>query len=1337
MTSQTEALVAARAIVEARTAAAPSDLLPKSRDRLWTPTELRARVLTKLDARESARLQLLVAEGAIDRPEPSSVGKPWSGRFAHAMASHFANSASESSEIDQEAALLVADAEMRHILNASGATATSVRLREIGMRRDDYAWLLALGMTQTQFQSQLDVLRRFHKRALSAPRARDVTLTARTQVGPSAGSIPQQRATRTPTTPSVPVVEGHSRPTWLAVGGPDSSAAPLTSPTWQPTDPADIDTRESLDDSLSNAWNAFASGAITDADALLSPVYAGFGTIWQPMPGPDGHIFWAWIRLVRLVSIAREASHPARRLAAVSAVELIPRIGVEKWGLERLDEELVEVAMNGLSPDLRGSLSRPFAAYSGRLVSAIGHQMFFEYLDYSNDDRARARASWAQEFPGLGLSDRSSSAEFALALEKAFKELRYRTTELSKNSRLSDRFMDSLNRGLELLDEAEQGMVDEAIGLLADTLTCARSGLGVAVPTVRTLDADLAASMAEVAGSGSLLLQETLFLGLSGARILLREQLDTASRVSHPEVVAELVSTKLPLSARTPLPFRIQFRVRNSGNTAAREVWLRIAADGLSFERPIAEVEELAPSGEREVAFLASVIEPTATVSMTLQLTWSDDLAQEFASQSTYLAEDQRASSWNTGDANPYSLSTINDPHRLVGRTKESASLEGILRMSDSTYVTGLKRVGKSSLVRTLLQRLGHEAGWAISTLELGQMLGGSKSPSAIARGLMDGVSEAFEDLGIEVPSIDFAGTDDDYARIVGRWLRGIERRVPDLSSYHLVVSIDDFDGIPPEFVDGDDGPGLFLFLRSLVDKPWLSLIFIGSENMPKVIASQGHQLNQVRRTPLDHFTSKEDTAQLLRTPAVHQLDWSEESVEATHQLSNGNPYYATMVAQRVWDALRDLDRTLVEPSDIADAAAHVANNQDPFHFSHMWADDPTGMAPKSRRAMLSAALLLSAARCADTANSSSSIEETIAIAQGIAGDATAAELKMVLQGLFGRDIMTLSTNSKNISIRVPLLGDWLRSRGRRELEAEFEQFTRARGIKRAIPTRDLVTLATNLSYAGHGVNELKLQAWLEQFGEDPRDRYLAFLLLQRLVTDGYFTSRKIYRSILPKIRDEIHRSVPEIVVGRQNYLSNVIIVNHGRQGSSGPAVQTHLHQILRVKKENCVAIADVAARMQKIDNPVVVVMDDFSGTGQQLEKSVSSLCAELDHQGEWRSRTVLLVGAAIAARSTLGTKESFGEADVRTIVGNPVTFRLHAFHPEAAIFESEDDRMRAKDLVEVIGNSLLPNNPLGWGGQGLLVLLESNCPNNTLPIFWQNGKYAGGDWRALFPRGV
>src|SRR5262249_24534953 len=141
---------------------------------------------------------------------------------------------------------------------------------------------------------------------------------------------------------------------WLALGPADASAELDVAPSWRLQDTPSALRQDDLAQILGSAWDMFASGNILPADKALHPVYPSVGMGWRPMAGPDGHLLWNWLRFVRLAASAYDSTYGSRRLAAVSAAELMAREDVGVAQQEPLLEELVEIAMSDLRPVLEG-----------------------------------------------------------------------------------------------------------------------------------------------------------------------------------------------------------------------------------------------------------------------------------------------------------------------------------------------------------------------------------------------------------------------------------------------------------------------------------------------------------------------------------------------------------------------------------------------------------------------------------------------------------------------------------------------------------------------------------------------------------------------------------------------------------------------------------------------------------------------------------------------------------------------------------------------------------------------------------------------------------------------
>ena len=137
--------------------------------------------------------------------------------------------------------------------------------------------------------------------------------------------------------------------------------------------------------------------------------------------------------------------------------------------------------------------------------------------------------------------------------------------------------------------------------------------------------------------------------------------------------------------------------------------------------------------------------------------------------------------------------------------------------------------------------------------------------------------------------------------------------------------------------------------------------------------------------------------------------------------------------------------------------------------------------------------------------------------------------------------------------------------------------------------------------------------------------------------------------------------------------------------------------------------------------DPLVVVVDDFAGTGSTLEKGLERL---------WKSDGAMMPDLEAVRR----VKEKF--AGVEALVMRTFGDEVRAFQPEAGIFADDSDRAYAQDVMLQIGRQLVPQHPLGYGDMEALVSFHNTIPNNTLPVFWSTGSANGHPWKPLFPRG-
>ena len=147
--------------------------------------------------------------------------------------------------------------------------------------------------------------------------------------------------------------------------------------------------------------------------------------------------------------------------------------------------------------------------------------------------------------------------------------------------------------------------------------------------------------------------------------------------------------------------------------------------------------------------------------------------------------------------------------------------------------------------------------------------------------------------------------------------------------------------------------------------------------------------------------------------------------------------------------------------------------------------------------------------------------------------------------------------------------------------------------------------------------------------------------------------------------------------------------------------------------------------------NSILVLVDDFAGTGKSIEDFYNNISPRLPSIHSKYALTVAFLERA---------EKKLAALDIVTI-GNK---RLPAFSARGSVF-GYPPRMKAlREFCFKYGNMLFPEesyklkhshiHPLGFLNTQGLIGFEHSIPNNTLPIIWAD-KMPTGNWIPLFPR--
>lgn len=288
------------------------------------------------------------------------------------------------------------------------------------------------------------------------------------------------------------------------------------------------------------------------------------------------------------------------------------------------------------------------------------------------------------------------------------------------------------------------------------------------------------------------------------------------------------------------------------------------------------------------------------------------------------------------------------------------------------------------------------------------------------------------------------------------------------------------------------------------------------------------------------------------------------------------------------------------------------------------------------------------------------------------------------------------------------------------------------------IPEDDLLAVAQRLVYLGKQKDVADIRLWLRQFDDDGRIE-IAFQLLKRIAEKGFITEgmKALGLQRLEEMtnarRLTIGAGVWQIQRGRKD---NLALGYLDSDHKSGATTTRELQKSLRPGKCTSAVELDGWMRSHVDSDSMVVIADDFAGTGDTLVKGLTKFKAKVS-EPVWRKfveeRRICVYVMFAFPEALEAARRAFPGIDVvgATLLGDD----LRACDETADIFSEDEERRFAKEILQQIGRDLSPSAPLGHGDMGALVVFHNTTPNNTLPVFWCDGVVGERPWRALFPR--
>lgn len=688
----------------------------------------------------------------------------------------------------------------------------------------------------------------------------------------------------------------------------------------------------------------------------------------------------------------------------------------------------------------------------------------------------------------------------------------------------------------------------------------------------------------------------------------------------------------------------------------------------------------------------------------------------------------------------PYSTE-VAEGDDFVGRHTKVRSLVARFQQSrmGSSFITGQKRVGKTSLARAVESLLSFQnPDYSVSYLEYGQYsrMDPVETLAALGQELADHLISAFD----IAPSVDlnFNGSLAPLNKLADLLYKANPNK-------RIVFILDEFDEIPPEMYRfGPLAETFFSNLRTLSAKKNVAFLLVGGEKMPFVMAAQGDQLNKFVSERLDSFSRTEDWAdyvQLLRKPVHNDLGWSDDSIQSMFIATSGHPYYTKLLAARVFEtAIAERDAEITD-GDVRHAFNLLIPQLDGNSFAHLWKDGISEDRQLSEVLELNRRRFLSA--CARTLRAAKPLELEFITVNRHGMSLSDGECVTMFHDFVRRRIL-LQQHEIGYRFSIPLFESWLKELGislllTDSLAQEYETSEEKAEEVARVSASELVTLSDRWGpYKGRHITSDQIRAWLEQLPRAQDQR-----LLYKLLSQVRFVSKLEIRDGLREAHGKLHDILPAFIQEKKSERRRDIIVTYvDGQGKSGATYAALYAEENKLSTKCIIPPESLTKLLGEYENEVgtsiaaIIIVDDVIGSGNSLSGNLSKFFQANNEFLVLRNISVLVVSLTATPKGEQKVRQTLQEcnslADLKVL--EPMSARVCAFAPGTGFWESDSEKGRAKDLCSRLGARVHTKNHLGYDDQGLLLVFPETCPNNSLPIL--HGTATGAEpWRPLFPR--
>jgi hypothetical protein len=791
---------------------------------------------------------------------------------------------------------------------------------------------------------------------------------------------------------------------------------------------------------------------------------------------------------------------------------------------------------------------------------------------------------------------------------------------------------------------------------------------------------------------------------------------------------------KYPLES-TGLSFNLKVVIENEGPGYALN--LTIAIEEITSVRSgntELYLGRLKP-GSIVVDLPVTVESPTDSVLAVFRLNWinGDQSKQEHEEYLTFAA--QRADvPWEAiRSEDPYNLDPAETEQDLVGRSEilGQLSTQVLGKTMSSSYLHGQKRVGKTSIVRTLKTNLEQtfQSDYSVLYLESGDYIhpDARRTVENLGRRICQRViDEDARFKAIDIPEFDGALSP------LSEFLDNIHRIAPD---FKVLIVLDEFDELPLElYKRGDVGDSFFLALRTISNKSASAFILVGGERLELVLSRQGDRLNKFLSYRVDYFDREQhwsDFQDLVRRPVTGWLEIVDGALEGLYEQTAGNPYFTKLICRSMFRLAVSRRDAYVTRREVDEAARITLRTVTTNSFQHFWEDGilevearAEGMSINRRKCLLA---LAEAIRDTGVAQHNDLLKRCVGY------DLSAGAMESELRDFERRQVLV--RDGECYTFKVPFFSAWLVETGIREIVTQVIDHDAHLKFKQTelsayVADEEISSLIDGWGlYHGQRITKERVRSWLQQFATD-HERRLIFKILQH--TTLY--SDDAIRSKLRTAHGIINRGLVQTLEAGRRKRADIVVSYLDGPAKSGAWLAKLYADENEIYSSNVVERSKLCAYLAGEERTqALVFIDDFVGTGDSVSdyfKELKSEAGEQLNREDLRIFFVALTGFSAGIEKIDDVLKQL-DLPVKFHVCDPLSDADKCFADDSHVFITPEERSDAADVAFRYGGRLVRNAPLGYGDSQATIVFSHNCPNNSLPILWAETK----EWKPLFRR--